>query len=189
MTSSMGDAHIEIRIHGRGGQGAVTLAALLADAAFRSGWYPLAFPAFGTERTGAPVAAFVRLDRNPVRDRSEVRRPTYVVVQDPGLVGVVDVLAGMTPNGLVLLDAERIPPALAAAPVIAIGATKLALAHLGVAKTSTAMLGFLAAATGVVTPEAGEAAILERFPGRIGERNVALARAAFDAVIPMREIA
>src|SRR5690348_14632809 len=101
-----GDPTHEIRLHGRGGQGTVTLAALTVDAAFRSGWHALGFPTFGTERTGAPVAAFVRLARAPILDRSEVRTPDVLVVQDPTLVGSVSLLDGLTPDGLVLLNAS-----------------------------------------------------------------------------------
>lgn len=181
----MGFAHngwsngLEIRVQGRGGQGAVTLAALIADAAFRSGWQALAFPTFGTERTGAPVAAYVRLSPKPIFDRSEVDGADVVIVQDATLVGSVD-LSG---DGLILLNAEAIPADIAGAPVAAIGATRLALEHLGTPKTSTAMLGFFAAITGLVTLDAVEAAIADRFRGEVARRNIALARAAYGVAI------
>jgi pyruvate ferredoxin oxidoreductase gamma subunit len=172
---------IEIRMHGRGGQGTVTLAALLVDAAFRSGWRSLGFPAFGTERTGAPVAAFARLDREPILDRGEVHHPAVVVVQDPTLTKSVDVLEGLTPDGIVLLNATAVPDELRDVPgVLTVPATELAREHLGDSRTSTAMLGFLAGATDLVEIEAVEAAIRDRFRGDVAERNVVLARAAHD---------
>ena len=168
-------------MHGRGGQGTVTMAALLVDAAFRSGWQALGFPAFGTERTGAPVAAFARLDRSVIRDRGEVTAPKVVVVQDPTLVGAVNLLEGLAPGGIVLVNATAAPEGLAAAPtLLTIPATELAREHLGDAKTSTAMLGFLAGATRLIETDAVEAAIRDRFRGEVADRNVALARAAHD---------
>lgn len=172
---------VEIRIHGRGGQGVVTLAALLADAAFRSGWNVLAFPTFGTERTGAPVAAFVRLSHEAIRNRGEVTTPSFVIVQDPTLVTSVDVLHGLTSDGLVLLDADVVPAALEGVRAVTVPATIMALDHLGVAKTSTAMLGAAAACSGLVTIDGAVAAITARFASATSVRNLALARAAYAA--------
>lgn len=187
----MSEEKTEIRLHGRGGQGTVTMAALLVDAAFRSGWHALGFPAFGTERTGAPVAAFLRLARQPIRDRSEVRCPSVVVLQDATLAGAVDLLEGLVPDGLVLVNATEVPGPLrdAGRPVLTIPATDLALQHLGTAITSTAMLGFLAAATDLIGIEHVCAAIRERFPGPVGERNEALARAAYESGRQAKEAA
>jgi pyruvate ferredoxin oxidoreductase gamma subunit len=171
---------LEIRLHGRGGQGTVTMAALLVDAAFRSGWHAMGFPSFGSERTGAPVAAFVRLDRAPILDRSEVRRPDVVVVQDPTFDGAVDFLGGLTSDGIVVINAADAPEDLVGdATVVAVPVTELAIRQLGAPITSTAMLGVFAAVTGIVSIEAVAAAIRERFSGATGERNEALARAAF----------
>ncbi len=184
------DDPVEIRFHGRGGQGAVTLAALLVDAAFRSGWRAMGFPAFGTERTGAPVAAFARLSRAEIRDRSEVRSPSVVVVQDATLIGPVDVLEGLAPGGTVIVNATSVPEALReAGRVVAVAATDLAREHLGASVTSTAMLGALAAATALVDLEAVCAAIRDRFPGEVGRKNENLARAAFAATASKREAA
>jgi pyruvate ferredoxin oxidoreductase gamma subunit len=173
---------LEIRLHGRGGQGTVTMAALLCDAAARAGWHVLGFPAFGTERTGAPVAAFVRIAHEPVRDRSEVRRPTYVVVQDPTLASIVDVAEGATDDALVVLNADE-PRAIGSTRVVAIPATRLAIDHLGKPITSTAMLGAFAAATGIVGIDDVDDAIRARFSGALAERNVACACAAYDEVV------
>jgi pyruvate ferredoxin oxidoreductase gamma subunit len=170
---------IDTRIHGRGGQGTVTLAALLVDAAFGGGWNALGFPSFGTERTGAPVAAFVRMSTEPIRDRSEIRRPSIVVVQDPTLIEAVDVLEGLTANGLVLLNATEARPSLGDARVVSVPATELALQFLGVPKTSTAMLGLFAAATSLIPVDAVVDSIRRRFTGPVAENNERLARAAF----------
>jgi pyruvate ferredoxin oxidoreductase gamma subunit len=171
---------LEVRLHGRGGQGTVTLAALAVDAAFRSGWHALGFPTFGTERTGAPVAAFVRLSRGVILDRSEIRRPDVVVVQDATLATSVDLLNGLTADGIVLVNAAAVPPSLAGARVEALPVSELATSYLGSPITSTAMLGFFSAATGLIGIDAVGGAIADRFTGEIAERNVALARAAFD---------
>ena len=172
------DDQVEVRVHGRGGQGTVTLAALMVDAAFRSGWNVLGFPAFGTERTGAPVSAFVRLGRAPILDRGEIRHPNLVLVQDPTLVGAVDVLEGLADDGLVILNSTRIPKELLNVAVVAFPATELALRYLGIPKTSTAMLGFVAGYTDLLTIDAACAAIADRFTGDVAERNIRLARAA-----------
>ncbi|HEX5948014.1 MAG TPA: 2-oxoacid:acceptor oxidoreductase family protein [Actinomycetota bacterium] len=173
---------VEIRFHGRGGQGTVTLAALSVDAAFRSGWQAMGFPAFGTERTGAPVTAFARLSRSQIRDRSEVRRPSVVVVQDQTLLGAVDVFEGLVVGGTVIVNAMSMPEGLTPSGDIAwVPATDLALEHLGKRMTSTAMLGALASATGLLDMDSACAAIRDRFPGELGVRNERLARAAYEA--------
>jgi pyruvate ferredoxin oxidoreductase gamma subunit len=175
---------LEIRLHGRGGQGTVTMAALLVDAAFRNGWHAMGFPSFGSERTGAPVAAFVRLSRAPIVDRSEVRHPDVVVVQDPTLDGAVDLLDGLTPGGIVVINAAESPEDLrGVASVTAVPVTELAIRHLGAPITSTGMLGAFAAVTGIVDIEAVAGAIRSRFNGPTGDRNEAVARAAFAAAV------
>jgi len=177
---------LEIRLHGRGGQGTVTMAALLVDAAFRSGWHATGFPSFGSERTGAPVAAFVRLGRARILDRSEVRHPTVVVVQDATLAGAVPLLDGLDADGIVVVNAASAPVELAAAPhVVAAPITDLAIEHLGSPITSTAMLGVFAAVTGIVDVDAVCAAIHERFGGATAERNESLARAAYASAVPL----
>lgn len=172
---------VEVRLHGRGGQGTVTLAALLVDAAFRDGWYALGFPAFGTERTGAPVAAFVRLARAPILDRSEVRHPSVIVVQDPTLLHALDVTTGATPDATFVLNATAPPDEFPSSTAV-VPASQIAVRALGKPITSTAMLGAFAAATGLISIDAVAAAITQRFPGEMGARNVSAAREAFDAL-------
>ncbi|MBU0646714.1 2-oxoacid:acceptor oxidoreductase family protein, partial [Patescibacteria group bacterium] len=100
---------IEIRIHGRGGQGNVVAAELLSIAAFKSGKYAQAFPSFGAERIGAPVMAFVRIDDKKIRTREEVLNPGYLIVQDYHLMDSVPVLDGLKLDGLILINAEQSP--------------------------------------------------------------------------------
>src|SRR5689334_21374100 len=102
-----GSSMFEIRIHGRGGQGVVTSAELLALAAFREGRHAQAFPSFGSERTGAPVVAFCRIDDHEIRSREPVLAPDAVVVQDPTLLHQVDLFSGLTPDGYVLINTTR----------------------------------------------------------------------------------
>ena len=99
----------ELRIHGRGGQGSVTAAELLAIAAFRDKKFSQAFPAFGAERRGAPVMAFLRVDDKPIKIRSKVYEPDYVVVQDATLIGVVDFMSGLKEDGILLINTPKSP--------------------------------------------------------------------------------
>ncbi len=179
---------LEIRIHGRGGQGVVTAAELLSSAAFREGQYAQAFPSFGSERMGAPVTSFCRLDARPIRLREPIDRPDVVVVQDPTLLASHDVFAGLGPQGWLLVNSSRGFAELGLADwvtrfrperVCCVAATDLARAHLGRPLPNAALLGGLAGLTGAVAIESLAAAIRERFPGAVGERNAAAATAAF----------
>jgi pyruvate ferredoxin oxidoreductase gamma subunit len=99
---------IEIRWHGRGGQGAVTSAELLAQAAINEGHYAQAFPSFGPERRGAPVLAFVRISKQqPILIRAEISQPGMVVVLDPGLLPIVNVTSGLKANGIVVVNTKK----------------------------------------------------------------------------------
>ena len=100
---------IEIRFHGRGGQGAVVASNILADAAFREGKYVQAFPYFGVERRGAPVTSFTRIDKNPIKIKSQVYNPNYIVVLDPTLMDVTDVTSGLNKDGVVLINSDKDP--------------------------------------------------------------------------------
>lgn len=174
----------ELRIHGRGGQGSVTAAELIAVAAFKSGVYSQAFPAFGVERRGAPVQAFVRFSDNKIRLRSQVYEPDYVIVQDSTLVKDVNVFAGMKEGSIILINTEKglDAPIPSGVKVIALDATKMALEILGVPITNTTLMGAFAAASGEITLEALEEAVRERFSGSLADKNVAAARAAFTQI-------
>ena len=99
----------ELRLHGRGGQGVVTAAELIAQAAFADGKYALAFPSFGSERMGAPVQSFVRISETPIRARNQVYEPDYLIVLDATLIGSIDITAGLKPDGLLIIDTEKGP--------------------------------------------------------------------------------
>ena len=173
----------EIRIHGRGGQGSVTAAELIAVAAFEDGKWSQAFPYFGTERRGAPVTAFARISDRKIRVRSQVYEPDYVIVQDPSLLSVVDVASGMKKDGLVLVNSEKDPSALklnTPARVKTIDATTLAIEIIGVPIVNTALLGAFAGATGQIRLESVNKAIKGRFPGKIGDKNVEAVKRAFE---------
>lgn len=175
----------EIRIHGRGGQGAVLAAELLAIAAFGDGKFGQAFPAFGGERRGAPVQAFVRLDSHPIRVRYRVNQPDCVVILDASLLKVLDMLHGLRQAGVVLVNTEDPPADLAwsaSARVFAVPATRIAMEVLGQPFVNPAMLGALAAATGEVSLSAVQQAFQDRFPGSVGAKNGLAARRGFEFI-------
>ncbi len=167
---------IEIRIHGRGGQGNVAAAELLSIAAFKDGKYAQAFPSFGAERIGAPVQAFVRIDDRKVRTREDVRTPDYLIVQDYFLIETVPVLEGLKPDGLILVNADRPPEELnikTTATVESIPATEIDLEIIGRPIPNAVMIGAFCSITGLVSLGAVQEAIMGKFPGRVGENNVA----------------
>ena len=168
---------IEIRIHGRGGQGNVAAAELLSIAAFQDGKFAQAFPSFGAERIGAPVQAFVRIDDKKIRTREEVRNPNYLIIQDSFLIGAVPVvLDGIRPDGLILVNAEMAPEDLnikTSASVETIPATEIALEIIGRPIPNAIMIGAFCSLTGLVSIGAVQEAIMAKFPGRVGENNVA----------------
>jgi pyruvate ferredoxin oxidoreductase gamma subunit len=181
----------QIRIHGRGGQGVVTAAELLSVAAFDSDHHSQAFPSFGSERTGAPVTAFCRIDQRPIRTREPISEPDALIIQDPTLLHQVDVFGGLRPSGKVLINTTRTIEALGLGElgerpepptVLTVPGTELAREHLGRALPNAALLGGFAALAGVVTIEGVELAINERFSGAVAAGNVGAARAAHDFV-------
>ena len=176
---------VEIRWHGRGGQGAVTSAELLARAAISEGKYAQAFPSFGPERRGAPVLAFDRIsEKEPIRIRAEITEPDVVVVLDPGLVSIVNVTAGLKEGGAIIVNTSKSLEDIAARfdgkwRVAAVDATNIALELLKVNIVNTTMLGALIKATGVVKLESLDEPLEVRF-GRLAERNASAMRRAFD---------
>jgi len=170
---------IEIRFHGRGGQGAVTSAEILAKAAGLDNKFSQAFPSFGPERRGAPVRAFCRIDDQPITTRSQVYSPDYVVVLDSTLMELPEVSEGVKPETPVLVNSNK-PVNIGGREARAYDATKLALEVIGKPIVNTAMLGAFARMTGLVTLESLKKAIIERFPGKIGGLNQQLAGKAYD---------
>jgi pyruvate ferredoxin oxidoreductase gamma subunit len=175
---------IEIRWHGRGGQGAVTSAELVAQAAISEGKFAQAFPSFGPERRGAPVLAFVRIDsKEPIRIRAEITEPDVVVVLDPGLLTIVNVAAGLKKDGLVIINTKKSFAEIEKSLKIKcklgkVDATHIARETLGVPITNTTMVGALLKATDVVKLESVVEPLNKRF-GRLGERNVNAMKRAY----------
>lgn len=172
-----------VRIHGRGGQGVVTAAELLSVAAFDSGHEAQAIPSFGSERTGAPVVAFCRIDDRPIRVREPILAPDALIIQDPTLLHQVDVFGGLRDGGHVLINSTHTATELGLrhlrARVTTVPATELAREHLGRPLPNAALLGAFAAVSGVVALDSVAAAIRERFDAAPAEANVAAAMAAY----------
>jgi len=182
----------QIRIHGRGGQGVVTATEILSVAAFLEGAHAQAFPSFGSERMGAPVVAFCRIDDKEIRLREPIIEPDALIVQDPTLFKAIDVFQGFRPNGYLLVNTNRSFADLHIADQAArlpkghartVNATELALKHVGRPLPNAALLGAFAALTGVVHLKSVVDAIRQAFPGKIGDANVAAATAAHDALV------
>jgi len=182
---------LQIRIHGRGGQGVVTAAEMLSIAAFGEGRHAQAFPSFGSERTGAPVVAFCRIGDREIRSREPILAPDVLIVQDPTLLNQVDVFQGLQPDGYVLINSKRSFDELGLSEIssrfrherlITVPATEIAMKHLGRPLPNAVMLGGFAALSELVSLDAVKQAIGEKFKGKVGEANVAGAAEAFDFV-------
>jgi len=179
---------ISVRFHGRGGQGVVTAAELLALAAFKAGKYAQAFPSFGSERMGAPVMSFCRISEKPIRTREPVTEPDALLVQDPTLLHQADLFAGLGPDGYVLVNSARSLPGLGTERrLIVVPASSIAMKFLGRPLPGAAMLGGFAALTTAAGIEDIAAAISDRFSGAVAEGNIAAARAAYAFVTGQRE--
>jgi pyruvate ferredoxin oxidoreductase gamma subunit len=178
----------EVRFHGRGGQGAVTSAELLAQAAIAEGKSAQAFPSFGPERRGAPVIAFARVSDEPIKNRTAIQEPSLVLVLDPSLLRLVSVDKGLKPGGTVVLNTGRDAQAIReefkiSARLAIVDANHIAREEIGRVITNTTMLGAAMAAVPIVSIEKLEAALEERF-GRIAAKNIkAFKRAQTEAKI------
>jgi pyruvate ferredoxin oxidoreductase gamma subunit len=181
----------QVRIHGRGGQGVVSGAEMLSVAAFLEGRYAQAFPSFGSERMGAPVMAFCRIDDKEIRLREPVRDPDALIIQDPTLLHQVDVFSGLARDGYILINTSRTFEALGvgefarslrAERLCTVPATEIALKHVGRPLPNAALLGGFAAVSGRISLDSVAAAIRDKFAGEIAEGNVAAAGAAFEHV-------
>lgn len=179
----------EVRLHGRGGQGIVTMAELLALSAFHGGHEAQAFPSFGSERTGAPVMSFCRISDEPIRLREPVLEPDLVVIADPTLLHHVDVFAGLSADSYVLLNSshelgrlgigelvDRLEPG----HVRTIAASELARTHTGRPLPSGPLLGAIAALFDLTTVSALSDAFRSRFSATVAEANIRAAQAGFD---------
>ncbi len=168
---------LEIRFHGRGGQGAVTSAELLAVAVINEGRYAQSFPSFGPERRGAPVVAFSRVDDAPLRTRFAVNEPDVVIVLDQSLLRIANPRKGLKSGGVLVVNTAKSPEEIkkqfgyADIRVATVDATKIAVEELGRPITNTTMLGAAVKMTGVIKPESIEEPLTKRF-GRVGPRNL-----------------
>jgi pyruvate ferredoxin oxidoreductase gamma subunit len=182
----------EIRLHGRGGQGVVTAAEVLSVAAFDEGRRAQAFPSFGSERMGAPVAAYCRIDDREIRLREPVLEPDALIIQDPTLLHSIDVFSGLKPDGYILLNSTRSFEELGIAEFIGrfppghartVNATELAVKHVGRPVPNAALLGGFAAITKLITFDSVAKAIGKKFPGPVGAANIAAAREAYESAL------
>lgn len=179
----------EIRFHGRGGQGTVLASIALAKAFFQAGYWVQTFPVFGSERRGAPVEAYLRLDTSKIFVRSNVYEPDHVLVQDARLLRIIDVTKGLKKGGWILLNLPSLPEAperFAGFRLAWVDASRIAVEHGLGAKTqpitNTAMMGAFARVLGTPPLDAVTYAIEHEMPAKIAE-NVAAARAAYGEVV------
>lgn len=179
----------QIRFHGRGGQGVVTAAEMLSVAAFLEGRHAQAFPSFGSERTGAPVVSFCRIDDKEIRTREPIQVPDALIVQDPTLFHSMDVFQGLPDTGYVLINTTADYEALHIAATMArfapghahtVPASDIARTHVGRTLPNAALLGGFAAVTGQIQMDSVAEAIRRTFPGAVGEANVRAAWAAYE---------
>ncbi len=186
----------QVRIHGRGGQGVVTGAEMLSIAAFRGGKHAQAFPSFGSERTGAPVVAFCRMDDKEIRLREPIMEPDALIIQDPTLLNQVEVLSGLKKDGYILINTRHTFEQMGMgdyvkdfnpAHLLTVGATELAVKHVGRAVPNVPLLGAFAALSGLITLAAVESAIEQKFAGAVARGNVAAAREAYEHVMMQKK--
>lgn len=179
---------LEVRWHGRGGQGAWTASELLARAAIHEGKYVQSFPEFGPERMGAPVTAFTRISTQPIKIHSAIYEPDVVVVLDATLVKTVPVTQGLAKNGNLIINSKETPNEAKKmlkdyeGKVWTVPATEIAIKILGAPITSTAMLGALARVSNAVNLESIKKAVEERFRRDVAEKNFAVIKEAYKEV-------
>lgn len=173
----------EIKFYGRGGQGAVTAAELLAVSAALEDNYVKAFPFFGVERRGAPVRSFCRVSKEPIRINQYIYAPTIAVVLDSSLMENTDICLDLQEGGMALLNSKKYDEAMCTGKkVCAVDATEIAIKHLGKPTVNTAMLGALVKVTGIVKLESLKTAIKGRFSESTAEKNIKIIEECYDAV-------
>lgn len=178
---------IEYRIHGRGGQGSVAAAYLLAATAFHAGQMCQAFPAFGAERRGAPVTAFVRTGKHPIRLRAQVRNPDFLIVQDGTLLNDAGITAGLKAGGSIVVNSTGGSSQISdqfGCPALCVPATQFAMEIIGKPVPNTALLAAFLKVTGLFPIESLAAALRDRFAGDILERNLQLIETVAATVEP-----
>jgi len=181
----------QVRIHGRGGQGVVTATEMLSIAAFDEGRHAQAFPSFGSERTGAPVVAFCRIDDKEIRLREPIMNPDALIIQDPTLLHQVDCFAGLKPDGYILINTNKTFEQLGlgefvnshrAERLCTVSATDIALKHVGRPVPNVPLFGGFAAVSGILKIESVIKAIEDKFSGKIAAGNIAAAKEAYEIV-------
>ena len=175
----------EIRIHARAGQGAITTAYILGQAYFIKGIYAYAFPHFGAARMGAPMNSFVRVDDKPVRIRSQIYEPDFVIIVDSSLMRTSNCLAGLKDNGVAIISERediQIPKAKLKQRIYVIPANKIAQETIGRPLGNTALLGAYAAATGDIDLQTMQEAIKARMSGKMQEGNLEAVRQGFEYI-------
>ncbi|KPV62311.1 MAG: Pyruvate/ketoisovalerate oxidoreductases common subunit gamma [Candidatus Bathyarchaeota archaeon BA1] len=178
----------EIKWHGRGGQGAVTAAEVIAISAIDEGKYAQAFPSFGPERRGAPVEAFTRISNEHIYLKCQVYHPDIVVVLDPTLLEVVNVIEGLKDEGMLIINTEKPPKQVkqelnAKIRIATVDATKIALKEIGRPITNTAILGAFIKATNLVGLDSTAKVLMSRFKGETAEMNVRAMKRAYEETI------
>jgi len=175
----------EIRIHARAGQGAITTAALLGFSYFNEGKFPYAFPNFGAARMGAPMNAFVRVDSDPVRLRSQIYEPNYVIIVDPTLMRGFNCFSGLKEDGVAIINGKEdmvLPKLKAKQKAFLVPANEIALRNIGRPLGNTALIGAFAAATGELKLDNLIAVVKNRFSGKAQEGNIQAVKEGFEFV-------
>ena len=181
----------QVRIHGRGGQGVVTAAEMLSVAAFAEGRHAQAFPSFGSERMGAPVVAFCRIDDKEIRLREPVMEPDAVIIQDPTLLHQIDVFAGLKQDGYILLNTNRSFDALGLSSFLSgrpaerlctLPATEIGLKHIGRPIPNVSLLAGFAALSDLIRLESVIKAVTQKLAGKMMEGNIAAATEAYNLI-------
>ena len=181
----------QIRVHGRGGQGVVTATEMLSVAAFEEGRHAQAFPSFGSERTGAPVVAFCRIDDKEIRLREPIMEPDALIIQDPTLLHQIDVFAGLKQDGYVLLNSHHSFEELGLGEILkerkaerfyTLHATEIGFKHIGRPIPNVPLIAGFAALSGMFKLESVILAINEKFSGKVAEGNIAAATEAYNLV-------
>ncbi len=186
----------QVRIHGRGGQGVVTGAEMLSIAAFLGGRHAQAFPSFGSERTGAPVVAFCRMDDKEIRLREPIMQPDAIIIQDPTLLHQVDVFSGLKKDGYILINTTRSFAEMGLAEfvkgfqperLLTVPASELAMKHVGRPVPNVPLLGAFAALGGLISLDAVQRAIDQKFSGAVAKGNKAAAMEAYEIVMEQKK--
>ena len=182
---------LQVRIHGRGGQGVVSAAEMLSIALFHEGAHAQAIPSFGSERMGAPVEAYVRISDQEIELREPISEPDVLIIQDPSLLQSMNVFSGLTDNGYVLINSSRSIQELGIEKQVqhlpeghvhCLPGTELAREYLGRPTPNTVLLGAFSAVVGSFTRDSLGAAIHQKFPKPIAEKNIQAADAAFTLI-------